>query len=262
MMKLSPLFVAAAAVAFFSSGGVSSASGVDTNDPLLMPPRGAYVSETDVATSYSNSVLSVDLTNMRLSPVYGATVQTAAQDVNGSGPLDTVYTFDTTIFATSTTTIHNFPVSGSDALLSSQLLELTGTVTLVSYDRDALAGTFDTEMLSMSLSGTGTLDTGELGLPFGVLPVSVALVESSSQQSSGQATITDLGGGNFHVDSFFDVWTEISVQNVLQGSPEEPSSYEMSSSSSTHLELVPEPNSLVLASFAAIGLLGLRRRRA
>jgi hypothetical protein len=76
---------------------------------------------------------------------------------------------------------------------------LTGPVQTRTTDRLlSTTGTFPTEMISMSLSGSA-----------GVLPV--MLRESPTLASTGNTTITDLGGGLYHIDSFFDVFTELSL---------------------------------------------------
>ncbi len=53
---------------------------------------------------------------------------------------------------------------------------------------------FDTEMLALSLTGTGYM-----------------IRESPTKASTGKTTIQDLGGGQFQINSFFDVFTEISL---------------------------------------------------
>ena len=57
---------------------------------------------------------------------------------------------------------------------------------------------FDTEMLQLDLIG-------------GTLPPGVLIRESPSKQSTGKTAISDLGGGQFRIDSFFDIFTELSV---------------------------------------------------
>lgn len=57
---------------------------------------------------------------------------------------------------------------------------------------------WDQEMLSLDLHGQSNLGQ-------------ILIRESPQQQSTGQATLTELGDGQFRVDSFFDVWTELSV---------------------------------------------------
>ena len=83
---------------------------------------------------------------------------------------------------------------------SSHPLEtLTGPVqTLTTGRLLSTTGVFPTEMVSMSLSG----DVG--GIP-------VMLRESPTLASTGITEIVDLGGGLYHIDSFFDVFTELSV---------------------------------------------------
>ena len=72
-----------------------------------------------------------------------------------------------------------------------------GRVQTVAYGKGPtnVTGTFQTEMLGMSLIGTG----------------GVMIRESPTLQSLGQTKITDIGGGLYHIDSFFDVFTELSL---------------------------------------------------
>jgi hypothetical protein len=76
---------------------------------------------------------------------------------------------------------------------------LTGPVDVIVFGKIAhTTGTFDTEIVSMSLSG----DVGGLN---------VQVRESPTLASLGGTDITDLGGGLYEIDSFFDVFTELSV---------------------------------------------------
>ena len=59
---------------------------------------------------------------------------------------------------------------------------------------------FSTEMVQLDISG-------------GNLPGGVMLRESPSRASTGQTQDTSLGGGQFHIDSFFDVFFELSLDN-------------------------------------------------
>lgn len=76
---------------------------------------------------------------------------------------------------------------------------LTGPVTTRTFGKIGhTTGTFDTEIVSMSLSGSvGGYD--------------IQIRESPTLASLGGTTITDLGGGLYEIDSFFDVFTELSV---------------------------------------------------
>ncbi|MDP6542675.1 MAG: PEP-CTERM sorting domain-containing protein [Phycisphaerae bacterium] len=82
---------------------------------------------------------------------------------------------------------------------------------------------FDTEMISMSLSG----NVGGQG---------VDIRESPIRSSTGQTGITTDPGGSFVVDSFFDVFTELSVD----GGPWQPGS-SARPDGSARLELIPDP---------------------
>lgn len=67
---------------------------------------------------------------------------------------------------------------------------------------------FDTEMLQLDLGGGGTLPLGAL------------IRESPTLASVGQTTIQSLGGGSFQIDSFFDVFFEISLDNGVTWAPD------------------------------------------
>ena len=66
---------------------------------------------------------------------------------------------------------------------------------------------FDTEMLQLDISG-------------GNLPAGAMVRESPTMASSGQTTIQDLGGGTFKIDSFFDVFFELSIDGGVNWIPE------------------------------------------
>jgi hypothetical protein len=96
-------------------------------------------------------------------------------------------------------------------------------------------GTFDTEMLSMDLTGMTPLGP-------------VMIRESPTLASLGHTYIGDIGGGQYHIDSFFDVFTEISIDSGQNWTP---------SSEAAHLLLVPavpEPGTLALLLFGGLGM--------
>ena len=100
-----------------------------------------------------------------------------------------------------------------------QLTTLTGPVQILTQNggNSNQAGTFQTEIISMSLSGTAGA-------------ISIDIRESPSLPSPGQVRVLDIGGGAFQVDSFFDVFTELSID----GGPFQPQTNEAS-----RMELMP-----------------------
>ncbi|MBC8425494.1 hypothetical protein H8E07_15350 [bacterium] len=111
--------------------------------------------------------------------------QNVMREDDGSG--NEIETFDSILNAKVELGFGNIPI------------ELTGPVETVVFGRTGnTTGTFDTEIVSMSLTGN-----------IGGQPVEIR--ESPTHASPGQTTITDLGGGQFQIDSFFDVFTEVSV---------------------------------------------------
>ena len=97
-------------------------------------------------------------------------------------------------------------------------------------------GTFQTEMLQLDLTA----------------PCGVMIRESPTKPSTGQTTITDIGGGMYHIDSFFDVWTELSLDG---GASWIPSDY------ATTMCLGPIPAPAGAGVLGIAGLLAMRRRR-
>lgn len=74
---------------------------------------------------------------------------------------------------------------------------MDGIIVTRETDRAAETGTFDTEMTQLDLAGMS---------PLGALMIR----ESPTLSSPGQLTLADIGGGQSMMDSFFDVFTELS----------------------------------------------------
>ncbi|MFA5291661.1 MAG: PEP-CTERM sorting domain-containing protein [Phycisphaerae bacterium] len=98
-------------------------------------------------------------------------------------------------------------------------------------------GTYSTEILSMNISGSP-------------LPAGVMLRESPTLSSSGQTIIEDLGGGQYQIESFFDVYTELSIDGGVTWLPD--------LYAPVRMELIPEPATI---SLLTIGIFGLIRRK-
>jgi hypothetical protein len=106
-------------------------------------------------------------------------------------------------------------------------------------------GTFQTQMLSMDLTGSVGGHSVEI------------MLDSALGSSTGQTTITSLGGGEFRISSFFDVFTELSIDSgPFQGQTNGPTM--------VSLTFIPEPSALVLwvsASIISLSYAAYRRRR-
>ncbi len=106
--------------------------------------------------------------------------------------------------------------------------------------RGSCEGCWQTEMVALSLVGQ---------IPGGP---TIEIRESPSLPSPGEIVVSDLPDGTFQVDSFFDVFTEISVD----GGPF------ASATSSTRIVMgaaVPEPASLALLTLGGLTLIGRHR---
>ena len=118
-------------------------------------------------------------------------------------------------------------------------MELAGPVqTIVLGKADTAVGSFQAEIVEMTLMGD--IAGG----------MAIEIRESSTQASTGQTTITDIGGGLYHIDSFFDVFAEVSIDGGQTW---------MAATDSVHIELVPEPATLGMLLLGGLAL--LRRKR-
>jgi len=194
------------------------AQGLDTTSPLL-PPDGEYVSLQSQYFEYTVPGLgAVTVQSLVLSRPYPVPNRVPVGN-------DERETF-------------NAMLLGVEIGQGFGLVQLTGPVEIMTTDRLlSTTGAFNAEIISASFTGT-----------VGGMPI--ILREDPQNQSLGQTDITDLGGGLYHIDSFFDVFTELSIDG---------GSSWITSDSSVRMTLVPEPATLGLLVLG--GLAVLRRRR-
>jgi hypothetical protein len=135
-----------------------------------------------------------------------------------------------------------------DGQISGAPFTLDGTITLDIPGRNDLnqLGTFPFTITQFDFFGFADLD-GAGPAP----PQPVMIRESPTLLSTGQTTITQ-PGGDFRVTSFFDVFTEISLDGGANWHP--------NIGPPTHMEANPEPASLILTGGVLI-LIARRIRR-
>ena len=200
----------------------SSQAQLTTNDPSLPPVGGTYRTPEEVHATFSGPGLALILSQIQHSGF--SNVIRFPQ-----GP-DEREEFDSTLTGL-------ISVNGSP----DQPATGGGPVqTVVRNKIGNVTGTFQTEMLSMNLTGNS---------PFGPFMIR----ESPTLQSTGQTSITDIGGGMFQIDSFFDVFTELSIDGGATWMPD--------TSGPAHVNLIPEPTSMSLLAAGFVGLVGCVRRR-
>ncbi|MBN1457375.1 MAG: PEP-CTERM sorting domain-containing protein [Sedimentisphaerales bacterium] len=194
--------------------GSTAWAGLITNTPDL-PPDGDYVSPESYH-EYSAAGIILD------DPVHRP-LMTPPPVITSVGP-DEMETFDSTFDA-------------AEVGMGLGAIHMEGPVSVKVYNKVGYTtGTFNTEIISMSLSGNTSLG-----------PIIVR--ESPTLSSMGITSITDIGGGSYDITSFFDVFTELSVDGGQTWIP---------CDASTRMTLVPEPATLCLL---ALGGLLIRKRK-
>lgn len=219
--RKSVLIVSAVLLTVLALGQTAWATcGVITPNPLLPADVGAYETAADVHASYTGLGLTIVLQDIIHQPLANTTIR------QNFGP-DEVETFNSSLSGNAQVNGSPvFPVLGTGPV-SVEVFGKVGNVT----------GTFQTEMISMSLTANTTMGP-------------LMIRESPLLHSTGQTIITDIGEGLYHIESFFDVFTELSVDGGMTWIP---------SDGSTRVDLCPEPVSLMLLALG--GLTVLRRKR-
>ena len=118
---------------------------------------------------------------------------------------------------------------------------LSGTVEQLVQGRTSSTdtGSWTTDLVSVSLFGTLLGDT-------------VTVTLDPGQTSSGTTAITALGPNQFRIDSFFDVFVELSLAGPITLT---------TTLGPIHVEAVPEPSSIAVIATALFAMLALFRRR-
>jgi hypothetical protein len=194
--------------------GSTAFSSIITSDPSLPPMGGVYLAPADVHATYSGGALTIVLSQIQHQPFASPPV---IRTVTGSDEEE--------IFSSGATGMVS--VNGSPAIPSS----LQGPVRTEVFGKVGnTTGTFETEMLSMDLSGGSAM-----------------IRESPTLHSLGQTTITDIGGGLYRIDSFFDIFTELSIDGGQSWMPD------TSGPARVVLGSIPEPTTVIIWSLLGIG---------
>ena len=209
------MFVAAIAVSVGSLAGPARAAFV-TPDPSLPPLGGEWVSDTiSQMLDYGGQVQGMDV------HLFGFT-NIVSTDVGA----DEVITCNALL----TAVVTSFP--------GEPMVTFAGPMQVVIFGKAGqTTGTYTAETVSLAAVAVGD--------------PALMLRENPALASMGQVTVTDIGGGLYQIDSFFDVFTELSPNGGANSLPD---------MNATHrLTLVPEPATLSLLALGALAL--IRRRR-
>ena len=170
----------------------------DNQAPVVTcPPSGGAFAASDCLPSQSSAYTGATLYstggNMVTNVVLFGFSPCTAPPVSGTATINFtgILTGDITI-----------PPSGSTHFQA----PVTGSMKVTFINLTVATRTFDTEMLQLDISG-------------GNLPAGVQLRESPTLASTGQTKITTVTGG-FHIDSFFDVFTELTTNGGLIWTPD------------------------------------------
>jgi hypothetical protein len=204
--------------------------GMDTPNPNL-PPPGVYLTPDQVHATYTGQDLKIVLQAIQHQP-FGPGQTT-------HGPDGERHLFGSGLHGEMTCTGSACPFPGAP-------VQMEGNVQTIALGKGPTdtTGIFETEMLSMNLQGVGPT------------PPFVMIRESPTLPSKGRTSIEAQGGGMYHIDSFFDVFTELSLDGGMtwlkKAGP---------NGSRVFLNGVPEPGSIVLLALGLLGVGGLTRRR-
>jgi autotransporter-associated beta strand protein len=172
---------------------VSQAPEAPKPNPNLPPTVGGYVSPAAWHALYAQGIIITNASHDKFTqtqpppPPGGSQIENFSSDVSFQYSTDGGVTF-TPATAQANVTVNVNSRSDLDALVSN--------------------GTrfFDTEMTSLDISG-------------GNLPPGMMIRESPTLASAGKTTVRQDAGNNYHVSSFFDIFTELSLDGGATWSP-------------------------------------------
>jgi hypothetical protein len=208
-----------------------------------LPPDGVYLTPNDVHARYAAGALEIVLTAAQHQPFANLSPTDYPPRCDSNGP------------AGGGPCEHHHFESGLDAMVSinggpAMPVHMEGPVETYAYGRTVPGqpGTFQTEMIAMMLTGTVGTNT-------------VMIRESPSLPSLGLTEIQPVGGGNYAIDSFFDVFTDLSLDGGTTWIPNSAPGSHGGPDGSTHVDLVPEPASFAMLALGLLGAFGIARRR-
>jgi hypothetical protein len=217
-------FLVAAALALPLSFVSGARAGIIVGSPNL-PPPGQYVTPAEAHQLYNAGALTIEVVRIRH---FGFSASfPPPQNVGDS----TLHTFGSTL--------QGFvSVNGGPLQPFSDPATVSVDVTKASGPNGSPLGTFNTQMTQLNVL---LADFG--GAEIRIDPVTPSL---------GSTTIADAGGGMFAISSFFDIFTDLSLDGGATWIP---------SQISGHVDLVPnpEPSALISISIGAIVCLGTLR---
>jgi len=199
------------------------------SDDLLPSPQ--YKEKEKEEIMYANGIV---LKHLTLSDLDGRVSMATGMDYNVDSFFDVFLELDL-----------GFGAQGYQAPHQQASVRFAGT---------GMVGSFDAEILSMAIAGGG-------------LPMGVQIRESPTKASTGHSSVTPLaGGGGYMVDSFFDIFTEVSTDGggswwpVTQTSLDGGQTWSLSAQSA-RIDGLPEPATLCLLGLGVAGLLARWRRK-
>ena len=237
-MKTHITYTPVLALGILSIAATAQASLITSTTGL--PPDGVYLS-TDIHQIYGGPALAFLLTLPAHAPIVAEIGKRSGGNGSPGTPNDEIETFGSTLDAMLEVQVNGVsqgpaqpvhatgPFGSVQTLVKDRLLSPTGV------------GDFDTEMLQLDLTGTGFM-----------------IRESPTLQSTGHTKVTDIGGGLYKIDSFFDVFTELSFDGI-NWMPAMNDTF--TAPRAGHVELVPEPTSMSLLAAGFVGMMGFIRRR-